>query len=56
MRSRPGTDYGVGRIDLRSPFAWLPDAGALRGTSAAIKEYLGIAVYRLRGQIRRPRG
>ncbi len=28
---------------------WLPDAGALNGSSRALKEYLGLWVYRMRG-------
>jgi uncharacterized SAM-binding protein YcdF (DUF218 family) len=47
-----GTDYSGNRIDYASPMAWLPDAGALHGSSGALKEYLGIFVYWLRGQIR----
>ena len=46
------TDYGPGRIDLGDPRVWLPDAGALQGINGAVKEYLGMLVYRLRGQIR----
>jgi hypothetical protein len=30
----------------------VPDAGALRGTTSALKEWQGIFVYWLRGQIR----
>lgn len=53
LRAIPAaTDYGPGRIDLGDPRVWLPDAGALYGTNGAIKEYLGMLVYRLRGQIR----
>lgn len=52
LRAIPAaSDYGPGRIDLRDPRVWLPDAGALYGTNGAIKEYLGMLVYRLRGQI-----
>ena len=32
-----------------SALDWLPDAGALLGTTRAIKEYVGFVVYRLRG-------
>lgn len=46
------TDFGLGRLDLGDPFAWIPSAGALRGTDAAIKEHLGVLVARWRGQIR----
>ena len=53
LRAIPAaTDYGPGRIDLGDLRAWLPDAGVLHGTDGAIKEYLGMFVYRLRGQIR----
>ncbi len=45
------TDYTSGRFHVENPMTWLPDAGALRVTSAAIKEWLGIAVDRLRGRI-----
>jgi uncharacterized SAM-binding protein YcdF (DUF218 family) len=47
------TDYASGgSIDYAFPLVWLPDAGALRGTGAGIKEVLGIAVYWWRGWIR----
>jgi len=46
------TDFALGRLDFGNPFAWIPNAGALRGTDSAIKEYLGVGVARLRGQIR----
>jgi len=53
LRAIPAaTDYGPGRIDLGDPIIWLPDADALHETDGAIKEYLGMFVYRLRGQIR----
>jgi uncharacterized SAM-binding protein YcdF (DUF218 family) len=45
------TDYGVvdaGRLTILS---FLPDAGALYGTTRALKEYLGLAVYWCRGWI-----
>jgi uncharacterized SAM-binding protein YcdF (DUF218 family) len=46
------TDYeGGGAIDYTWPTVWIPDAGALVGTGMAMKEYLGIAVYTLRGWI-----
>ena len=45
------TDFTLNGLDLRVVLAWIPDAGALRGTSAALKEYLGVLVARLRGQI-----
>ena len=31
------------------PLRWLPDAEALHDSTRALKEYLGLAVYRLRG-------
>lgn len=31
------------------PLRWLPDAGALGNSTRALKEYLGLLVYRLRG-------
>jgi uncharacterized SAM-binding protein YcdF (DUF218 family) len=46
------TDFTLGRLDLGDPRAWIPNASALRGTDGAIKEYLGVLVARLRGQIR----
>jgi uncharacterized SAM-binding protein YcdF (DUF218 family) len=53
LRAIPAaTDYDPGRIDLGDPRVWIPDVGALQGTNRAIKEYLGMLVYRLRGQIR----
>ncbi len=45
------TDFMLGRLDLGDPLAWIPNAGSLRGTDSAIKEYLGVLVARLRGQI-----
>jgi uncharacterized SAM-binding protein YcdF (DUF218 family) len=48
-----GTDYAKNTgVDLATPGAWLPDAGVLRTTTMALKEYMGIAVYWARGQIR----
>ena len=47
-----GTDYGSNAVNYGSAVSWLPDAGALRGTTAALKEYLGIFVYWARGWIR----
>ena len=50
------TDYpGGDSIGYDNPTIFLPDAGALRATEAAIKEYLGIVVYWIRGEIRDPR-
>jgi uncharacterized SAM-binding protein YcdF (DUF218 family) len=37
--------------DSRDLFAWLPDASALAGTTKALKEWMGILVYRLRGYL-----
>jgi uncharacterized SAM-binding protein YcdF (DUF218 family) len=46
------TDYETGGlIDYRNPTIWLPDASTLSGTASALKEYLGILVYWLRGWI-----
>lgn len=38
-----------GRYPPVSVFDFLPDASALEITTTAIKEWLGLAVYRLRG-------
>jgi uncharacterized SAM-binding protein YcdF (DUF218 family) len=46
------TDYATGLIDYGLPSVWIPDAGCLRGTTSALKEYAGIFVYWLRGEIR----
>jgi len=43
------TDYQVVERDGITIFSFLPDAAALAGTSQAIKEYLGMMVYRWRG-------
>lgn len=46
------TDFSGGvAVDYANAVLWMPDAGALRATAAGIKEYLGIAVYWLRGWI-----
>lgn len=45
------TDYGVTDREESTILDFLPDAGALAGTTQAIKEYLGLAVYRWRGWI-----
>ena len=45
------TDYDADGIDLGDPRAWIPDTAALHDTNGAIKEYMGMLVYRLRGQI-----
>lgn len=49
------TDF-TGGVDVAyaSPLTWVPDAGALRRTSAALKEIAGIGVYALRGWIHWP--
>ena len=39
-------------IDYGELAIWIPDPGALTSTTAALKEWQGILVYRLRGQIR----
>jgi uncharacterized SAM-binding protein YcdF (DUF218 family) len=43
------TDYEVLEKGDRTLLDYLPDAGALAGSSRALKEYLGIVVYRWRG-------
>lgn len=45
------TDFATTTVDYANPGAWIPDPGALVSTTAALKEYAGILVYRLRGQI-----
>lgn len=45
------TDYRIARYDRPGIFKWLPTAGALGTTTVALKEYLGMAVYRWRGWI-----
>ena len=52
---KSGLDVAPWPADVRggypptSVFDFLPDANALEMTTAAIKEWLGLAVYRLRG-------
>ena len=46
------TDYTVIDREKLSIFDFLPDAEALAGTTQAIKEYLGLIVYRWRGWIK----
>lgn len=46
------TDYTVIDSEKLSIFDFLPDAEALAGTTQAIKEYLGLMVYRWRGWIK----
>ncbi len=43
------TDFEVVEREVRTVLDWLPYAGALEGTTRALKEYLGFVVYRLRG-------
>jgi uncharacterized SAM-binding protein YcdF (DUF218 family) len=43
------TDVEVVDRAKPTPLRWLPDAEALEGGTRALKEYLGIAVYWLRG-------
>lgn len=43
------TDFHVRQPLFESVFDLLPDAGALAGTTGAIKEFIGLAVYRMRG-------
>lgn len=44
------TDVAV-PIRTDTVFAWLPDAGALEQSTAVIKEYVGLLVYRIQGWI-----
>lgn len=44
------TDVEIDTIRTRTILDWLPDHAALEGSSRAFKEYLGMIVYRLRGQ------
>jgi uncharacterized SAM-binding protein YcdF (DUF218 family) len=46
------TDYGVVDREEVTIIDFLPDAGALAGTTQAIKEYMGLVVYRWRGWIK----
>jgi uncharacterized SAM-binding protein YcdF (DUF218 family) len=43
------TDHEILIASAPTWLDWLPDAGALDGSSRAVKEYLGLWVYRLRG-------
>jgi uncharacterized SAM-binding protein YcdF (DUF218 family) len=43
------TDFEVVPPRQMTVLDWLPDAGALEGSTRAIKEYIGYWVYRLRG-------
>ena len=42
-------DFQTGWGALREIFRWIPEAGALVDSSQAIREWLGLGVYRLRG-------
>ncbi len=42
-------DFQTGWRKSSAMFRWIPDAGALVGSSRAIREWLGLWVYRLRG-------
>jgi uncharacterized SAM-binding protein YcdF (DUF218 family) len=44
-------DVLVADGDPRDLFAWLPDASALAGTTNALKEWMGILVYKFRGYL-----
>lgn len=44
-------DFATTTANYANPGAWIPDPGALVGTTAALKEYAGILVYWLRGEI-----
>lgn len=44
-------DYQTGWQDPQFPFAYLPDASSLKNNQAALHEYLGLIVYKLRGWI-----
>jgi uncharacterized SAM-binding protein YcdF (DUF218 family) len=35
----------------QDPLRWLPNAGALGGTTTAMREWLGFLAYRLRGYL-----
>lgn len=43
------TDIEVVEYERPTVLSWLPNAGALMGTTRALREYLGFVVYRLRG-------
>ena len=42
-------DFHTGWGESNSIFDWIPDAGALAGSSGALHEWLGVWTYRLRG-------
>ena len=43
------TDFEVIEREAWTVLDWLPDAAALEGSTRAIREYLGLVVYQLRG-------
>ncbi len=43
------TDYRSGWNQPELLIRWLPDAEALLNSNRAVKEWIGLAVYRLRG-------
>jgi uncharacterized SAM-binding protein YcdF (DUF218 family) len=45
------TDFAFVERVQSSPFDFVPDVGALAGTSAALKERIGLVYYRLRGWV-----
>ena len=44
-------DFQTGWRKSSAMFRWIPEAGALGGSSKAIREWLGLSVYRLRGWV-----
>jgi uncharacterized SAM-binding protein YcdF (DUF218 family) len=44
-------DFQTGWGESSAMFRWIPTAGALGGSSRAIREWLGLSVYRLRGWV-----
>ncbi len=44
------TDYEVLDEPKPAPLRWLPDGGTLEGSSRALKEYLGLITFRIRGE------
>jgi uncharacterized SAM-binding protein YcdF (DUF218 family) len=46
------TDYEVVDRQMTTLLEWLPDAEALAGSTRALKEYLGLGVYWLRGWVK----
>jgi uncharacterized SAM-binding protein YcdF (DUF218 family) len=45
------TDIGAIESRMRDPLAWLPQADALAMTTVAVKEWVGLMVYRARGYL-----